>query len=421
MNYNQFCLKVIACSLRKIQNVYEIKTAPFFIYYLRFLFYPLYLLLRYFKICFVVNIANGTGHVIAELDHFLRLKLRKNIDLTKRYVWICKSSELFKVTVKYYKNDFFYAKSSTLLYDLFLPYIIGFHDITLDVGVSRLKWQLSKKMPHYLQPLGQDFYHQLSKEEIMKVWVNYYQLRVETLDDFPLKKTYPISKPLYDFFHGNFKKLALIHIKNSVMNATALATNPATYLTALEWLHLQGYQLVFVGREKMPEIFKQYPIKNYAQSSIASFENDMQLFIKAEISIISGSGISFLADCFDKPYLYINSWQMPMAMFARKCFTVPALVTKPCGTLLKFKEQIDLYLNLEDKGAEIFPHNEYKVRNATNDEIVEGIKELIKFQVNDEPESTLQLKFRSLAPTSCLFYAKSRYSDYFLQKHVDLF
>ena len=65
------------------------------------------------------------------------------------------------------------------------------------------------------------------------------------------------------------KKLALIHVKYHVVNATARPTDPRTYLPAIRWLQEQGYRVVMIGREQMPAEFAALGgVLNYANSPL---------------------------------------------------------------------------------------------------------------------------------------------------------
>lgn len=404
---------------RKSQIYYECRVAPFMAKNLPWLFWPIYKLLKSLNICFVVNIADGVGHIIAELDNFFRKQHLGEIAPNKRYLFIRKSSELSKACVDFYGHKFWWAIANNFIYDLLLPITVRYKDITLDSGLSRLKWQLTDNNEYYLPLPGQTYLHRISKIDGQTRWTDYYKRRLKCSEYFPLKEATFDNSQLTKFLNGNTEKLALIHIRTRVMNATAKLTDPETYLDTLAYLSDLGYQLIFVGREKMPEAFRQYGLINYSESDIASFKNDIQLFNLADIAIIAGSGISFLADCYDKPHLYLNSWHLNRPMFSRNCICVPTLVQKPSGELLKFTEQSELYLSITE-AAEVFPAKHYQARNATPDEILMATQEMISLKENYKERSTLQEQFRQLDNKRMLGYSEVRCSEYFLKKHSGL-
>lgn len=408
-------IKLFKRTLRTGVEFYESRIAPWIAKNARWTYWPLYWICRRHNICFVVNIAGGVGHIICELDYFFRKLKEKEIDTTKRYVWVRKSDPYSKACVDLYRENFWWTTCNYLLYELLLPLTIGYPEITLDSGLSRLKWQLDPNKNFHRPLKGQTYLHQLSKTEGIQLWEKYYELRNKEPSFFPLTEgKFKLALP----FLEKDKKLALIHLKTDANNATALPTDPSTYLPAMQSLIERGYQLIFVGREKMPHIFQSLPIFNYSESIFANFRNDIELFNRSDLVITGGSGISFLADCYGKPYLYLNSWHLPMSMYSPRCIVVPTLVETKKGHLLKFLEQIQLYYDLEDKGAEMFPLKEYVPRNASGEEILNALEELLSLK--DQPTS-LQKQYKELNKNSPLYLAQANCSDSFLQKHRELF
>ena len=396
---------------------YETKTAPFLAKYFFWIFWPIYKIFKVMRFCFVMNIAGGVGHIIEELDYFTRRYHLKKIDNNKRYIWIRFPDEYSDTCIELYGKYFWYAKSSFVIYELLLPILMYYKDITIDSGLSRLKWQLTEDKKYY-QPLAKQTYlHQISKEESFKNHFNYINIRKKTRKFFPLMlPNNHENKELVDFI-GTDKKIALVHIKEYVCNATAETTDPLTYLETLIYLEKLNFQLVFVGREKMPSVFNQFSIINYAQSQIASFENDIKLFNMASIAIICGSGLSYLADCIDLPYLYINSWHVHFCPCSPKCILIPALVLdKKNKKLLTFSHQIDLYNKLKDTGPEIFPYQKYDVKNALSDEILVGVKELLSQK--DIENNILQKRMKE--KHFLLHNMDTNFSNYFLKKYSKL-
>ncbi|HLB52920.1 MAG TPA: TIGR04372 family glycosyltransferase [Chlamydiales bacterium] len=299
---------------------------------------------------------------------------------------------------------------------------MAFPDIIFDAGISRLKWQLPKKRKYKEFDRGASYLHQISKEEGLARMTEYYRKLKRSPEKFPLKETSFADNRLKELVSIDGKKVALIHVKDIVRNAIALPTDPNTYLGALKYLRNSGYCLIFVGREKMPPIFKQYGIVNYAESEIADFYHDLHLFSIAEIALISASGISVLADCMDVPYLYLNSWHLSVPPFSKKSISIPALMKRSSGGWVSFAEQNRIYKTLADVGPENFPHGEYIPRNASEEEILMAVKELeaLKNTQTSPPLTTLQSQFKYLDPASPLFYAESRCCDFFLLQHKAL-
>lgn len=138
--------------LRKVLFFYESRIAPLIAIYFAWIYWPLYRLLKAKNICFVVNIAGGTGHIICELDYFFRRLKQKEVDDKKRYIWIRKSDPFSKTCVQLYGKYFWFAKASYFLYELILPLTIRYKGITCDTGLSGLQWQLDGGKLHQTDP-----------------------------------------------------------------------------------------------------------------------------------------------------------------------------------------------------------------------------------------------------------------------------
>ncbi|MEE8558139.1 MAG: TIGR04372 family glycosyltransferase, partial [Myxococcota bacterium] len=226
---------------------------------------------------------------------------------------------------------------------------------------------------------------------------------------------------LLSFLGGETEQLALIHVKLHVANATAAPSDPGEYRESLEWLRKQGYRLVLVGREPMPEAFEPFDLLNYAESPIATYARDLQLFSRASLAVTAGSGAALIPDCMGVPLLYLDSWHLQMPLFSPRCVMVPALVReRESGEFLCLRDQLNLYKSLADHGDETFPIDRWEPRNASSDEILAGLKELLSLVVQPSPLDELQQEYRRLDPDGLLPLSQSRASRYFLEKHREL-
>jgi putative glycosyltransferase (TIGR04372 family) len=400
---------------------YEIRVAPFMAANMPWMFWPAYRLLRASNICFVLNSSDGTGHIIPELDNFFRMLFLGELDPSKRYVWVRKSNDFTRTCVRFYRHKFWWAIANNLVYDLLLLITVRYRDITLDVGIARSKWQLSPSNEYHPPDDRQTFLHFVSKAEATRQTLDWYTRRLKSAEYFPLADATFENGELIQFLKGNTDRLALVHIKTYVANATAAPTDPETYLEALSYLTDLGYNLVFVGREEMPDVFHRYGIINYSESRIASFSNDIQLFNMAQAAIVGASGIGWLAEVFkDIPYLFLNSWHIGRPLFGRNCIYVPTLVTDPSGSQLSFSDQIELYHSLPDLEHEFFPASRFRARNATSDEILAATQEMIALKNEHRERSALQEGYRRIDEGNLMYLSLARCSEYFLQKHSAL-
>lgn len=405
--------------LRNSLFFWESRVAPWIAVYLGWIYWPLYKVLKYFNVCFVVNVAGGTGHIICEVDFFLRRLHRGEIDLKKRYVWIRKKDYFSFPFVQLYRKYFWYAKASYFLYELTLPLTIRYKDITQDSGLSGLQWQLDTQ-GKYIRPIrGQNYLNLIPLAELNPLWNRYFQLKTETKEYFPLITQEVDWESLAPLVGARSQKRVLIHLKEKKANSTAAVTDPNTYVEALQHLYSEKIQLVFVGREKMPTIFQDFSVINYAESSYTSFRNDIALFQSCYLAIIGGSGIAYLADCYRKPYVYINSWHIATPVHSPLSVVVPTLLQKQTGEYLTFQEQIDLFLTTESDGT-VRDLKTFTPRNASSDEILAAVQELEALISEQTPRSLLQESIHALRKELPLSFSASRFSQQFLKKHHHL-
>jgi putative glycosyltransferase (TIGR04372 family) len=403
------------------QHQYEVWAAPGRAVRLAWVYWPLYKLAKVFRIRFVVNVVPGMGHNTVELDYFLRRLAIGEWPAGTRFALIRQPNDVHHDTVALYGARFWAASKSQWLYNLLLPLTMRYRDITIDCGLSRLKWQLRPDLSRDEPTNGQTFLYQISKEEVSEAWANYYRVRALTRNLSPLAEGIGVDPDLLSFLGNRTEKLALIHIKLHVANATAAPTNPENYVDALRYLQGQGYRLIFVGREPMPSVFRNLGALNYAESPVATYKHDLQIFSLASIAITAGSGIALIPDCMNIPLVYLDSWHIGMPLFSRNCVMVPALVrSRETGRLLTLAEQIKLYRSLPDRGDETFPNDYWEARNATADEIKAAIDEALTIAHAPSPLTDLQEKARSLESEGLFKLSEARISHDFLVRHEDL-
>lgn len=402
-----------------LQYDYDIRVVPQRAQHPGLLAWPLHRILRVWGIVFVVNMVPGMGHNTVELDYFLRL-LRSGRIPSKRYVLLRRPSPFHDDTLVLYRRHFWFASNSVFLSNFLAPVIARYEDLRLNVGLSRLRWQLRNDGSWTPPPAGQSFLYQIDKAENRAEWMRYYKLRRETRTITPLKDELTIEPALLAFLGARADRLALVHVKYHVANATARPTDPQTYLPAIRWLQDQGYKVVMIGREGMPKEFAALGVLDYANSSLACYRFDLELVAHAAIVITAGSGIAMMPDCMDVPLVYLNSWHIGMPMASARCVMVPTMMMgRASGRLLSFAEQCDLYWTLEDKGAEIFPTRNYEPRDATGDEVLEAVKESLAADPDDEL-TPRQNGYRRLTLKDGEALIGARISRYFIDKHAQM-
>jgi putative glycosyltransferase (TIGR04372 family) len=409
-------LKATRDLYKKIFVALETRLLPFVAFQLTFSIWPLYKLCKSLNICFLANIpdSDGVGHIIVETDDFMRRQLLNELDPNKKYILIKKSHWLSKEFIRLYKHKFHFTCCSSFLYYLTLPLIMKYDELSLDCGLSRTKWHpmppsdlvQNKDLPTWPKII--------TKHKNLTEWEDRYRRRVRSSSFAPLKDFKRGDKQL-DQFLAKTDQIALIHLKTNISNSTAQVTDCKTYLPTIEYLLNNKYQIVFCGREKIPELFKQYDILNYAESKVASFSNDIRLFNRAKLAITGGSGIFLIAECLNVDLLYVNYWHLYRLPATRNSVCIPSLVETHSGRMLPFREQWELYKQANDAQSELFPKDLFRGKNASEDEILEGCKELL--HTKNDKLTPLQMEFNRSAD---YYFGEPRVSEYFLQKYKSL-
>jgi putative glycosyltransferase (TIGR04372 family) len=370
------------------------------------------------RVRFVWNVSPTTGHNTQELDYFFRLRLVGSAD--GRAVFLRRPSPIHNDSISLYGKRFWFASNNQVLCDLLFPIVVSTERLRIDCGLARGKRQLKADGTYHILSPDQTYLGEISKEENTVQRHRYYLLRNRTLDDAPLTDGVGCDAELARLLGNDGRKIALLHIKLDAINATAAASDPNAYLPAIRWLLENRYQVVFVGREAYPTQFKEFGVLNYSESTLASYRHDIQLFALAAVAITAGSGISYLADCMNKPYVYLDSWHLAMTNPSPRCVVVPCCVReRKRGRLLTFAEQNVLYFNLPDRGGERFPIDVYEGRNADAGEVLAALCEALSMN-GTEPLSPEQSRYREILPKLMRETVRSRISQFFLDQHSEL-
>lgn len=409
----------MAVLLRTLRRAYETRIAVAIARTFWPLLLPAYLVARLLGIRFVANISDSMGHSFPEYDNFFRRLYLGELPPNRRYVLIKRSNPFARATVRAFRHRFFWACSNELIYYLTLPLIMRFDDIVADAGLSRLKWQLDKQGA-YFPAFGQPCVANVGKSVAAAQWASWYRRRAQSPGFWPIKEFRLPQEAVLELLGGSAERVALVHVKNLVVNATARATDPDTYLPALALLRENGYRLVFVGRESMPDAFRAIGVLNYAESSYATVENDIVLFAMADCAITAGSGICLLADCLNKPYVYANYWHIGFPMPSRLCVAVPTVVKTRDGEWLTFSQQSRLYHESYEPTAEVFPAHSHVAVNATAEEILAATEEMLALMESFRPRSPEQDMLARMPSAGLWEHAACRIGAYFLESHREL-
>jgi putative glycosyltransferase (TIGR04372 family) len=402
--------------LETLQHNYDVRVVPYRAQHPGVLAALMHRVLRASGIVFVA-VLPGMGHNTVELDYFMRLQRSGRIS-SKRYVLLRVAGHFHDDTVALYGRHFWFASNNSFLANLLAPVVARHKDLRLDVSTSRLRWHLQDDGTYQPPPSGQTFFYQITKAENRAAWLRYCDFRQETRTmPPPLKEGLTVGPTLAEFLGGNWERLALVHVKYQVVNATARPTDPATYVPAIGWLQDNGYKVVLIGREKMPAEFAALGVLDYANSPIACYRFDLELTAVAKVAITAGSGVAMMPDCMDVPLVYANSWHLGMPLASERCVIVPTLLMdRALDRMLTIAEQCALYWQAEDKGAEIFFTDRYEPRNASSDEILEAVKEALA----SESATVRQQAYSRIILGDDKASIGSRVSRYFIDRHASL-
>lgn len=381
------------------RNYYEDNsTAKFLARVVAPFFFPVFLYFKFRKYLFLTNGFPGVGHILPETDNYLRKKYLGEIPKNSKYIFLHQDHPIPKEFAKVYGHLFHKCITSYVSYALLTPLLMRYSSLTVDIGVAAIK---------------NHKFHDLSFKDSLNQQRAYYTRKSKSLNFFPLRLEKP--KPTFLNIQSN-KKLCILHIRTHLENASAQPTDPLTLLPTIDFLVENGYQVVLSGRDEIPKILIEKGCINYAQSEFTSFENDLALFNAADLAIVSSAGTFLFADCLNIPLLYINTWHLNLTPFNKKCVYLPTLV-KDSTRYLTLEEQNDIL----EKETYTFPDTQYQARNATEDEILHALHELLELIKNDCKRTSLQEQIRFRFPNKgWASVSESRMSHYFLEKNKAL-
>ena len=387
---------------------------------------------------------DAAGHVVCELDNFLRMRHLGEIDQNCTYVLFANNSMLPRYMSVIYPHLFAIAGTwpppvdpngpiQFVLDDGIAKMARSIHrfrpDLFVDVGVSGLKVVLedAKLRPQAgiiaVSDWGEVFWN-VSNDMDSVIQLNYLRRRWESRDYAPLAQVPTMVPELQEFLGGDISKLAVIHIryKRAMTNAGTL-TDPAVLLPTLGYLRDNGYKIVKTGTEPYPEEFAEYGVINYSESPWRNFANDITLFRAAKFAMINASGIEYLPELMRIPMVDYGRWQMGVLHSSPNMVVIPSMMRrKSNGRLMKFMEQIQYFKYQPEPwirgGGTHFPTADFEERPPQADELLAASIEAIALGENHTPRSELQEEFMRLEP-KILAHCESRVSQFFLERFPD--
>jgi|TARA_B110000259_G_C14001333_1_gene396406 putative glycosyltransferase (TIGR04372 family) len=361
-----------------------------------------------------INVLNnhliGTvGHSAIEINYFFLLKRSKKIK-KKNYILFLDNSQICR-DLKIMFDGKIRIIVNTTLNTIIKKFLQKNSEFGLDIGVSHFLNVEENKIKGFGIGMrdwkegfnrDQDYWH---LKNDYKDYFAYQNLNIdeEKKDELLEKLNINVNK-----------KIALIHIKTKIGNACAKVTDPYTYIKTIEFLIENHFQIIFVGREIMPNIFRKYSIINYANSKFTSWMNDVILTEKSDFFLCFGSGLAQLPSVMNKSCLYVGFWHVFSPISNQRSIFIPSILkNKNNGEFLKFAEQTEYAHKIR---MQHFSSELYEVINPDKDDLLNGTKELLDLYNNKKIDNG-QINFKKkLNLQKC----ESNISKFFLEKYTYL-
>lgn len=383
------------------------------------------------------------GHMITELDNFLRMRHLGEIDRSCNYLAALPKGliQLPEIIAAMYPDVFNLGSGIQIMADDELAVVaqeiqVMRPEMAVDVGVSFAKASITDKKERekarlmHLPGWPRPFYWITCQETIREDALQYYRRRAESPNFSPLADIQKLSPQLRLFLGDSCEKLALIHIRsgNRAQGAATNAgvrTDPLAMMETLAYLRDLGYTVVKVGSEPYPKEWARFPVLNYTNSGLRNYFQDMLLLKAAKFVMINASGFGNLPDILGTPMVHYGGWHLTMPPFSPNCIVVPSLMRqRSSARLLTFMEQIRLVCNLPEywgyNDSMGFPDANYIERSPTSEDLLASAEEAIALGEHSVPRSAEQEAFVDLDRKKLFAHIQSRVSQQFLARFPEL-
>ena len=380
------------------------------------------------------------GHMLSELDNFLRMRHLGEVPGSRPYLGVYKPSivnlpvhlnaafpSIFGRTtgVQLLEDEALFQESLEL--QLVLP------KCSVDVGLSHFKIALPAGCDHREAKLMEGGgprspFWVISQRMLAEANMSWYRRRFESKDFQPWHAVAPLAPELAEFIGGNPSNIALLHaryVNRAGADNAGVAPAAEDLLPTIYHLRERGYTVVKLGVEICPGEWVRAGVVDYSASPHRSFFNDLCLIGVAKLAIYNGTGLCTLSDVLGTPMVSYGHWHLPWMPQSERSVVIPALMrSKETGRVLRFSEQINFYR----QSSELWePGNAINFPNATHAplapsaaDILAGVTEALTLAGNAIPEPTyLQERFHSLERNGYHRYCQGRVSNAFLERYQD--
>lgn len=346
------------------------------------------------------------GHIIPEIDFLI-----KKIDIKKGQKLIVfsnsmKNNLIIKIL---FKNHFRFFFSNNFIFNFIDKVSTNYPRTFIDPSLSCI-------ISHYYDRKN----IRKTTQDMISNFYAYYKKRLICKSVFSKEITY--SDNLDEFFNINHisrdEKIALLHIKESKGNAALEPTNLNNYIPSINYLRENKYKVIFVGREKIPEMFTELNIINYTNYNKISLFNDLELVSRSSFVLSYASGFSNLPDHMNIPNVYMGSWHLLLPLFSKYTFFLPSLLNDEKGNKLKFSRQIQIFHECNHQQLhEIYPNIQFETPNAL------ALLNCVKLATNKKFSNNGKLlnRFKKSFPQTPLEVTNISMDEGFLNKNIERF
>lgn len=384
---------------------------------------------------------DSPGHMIAELDNFLRMRHLGEIDNNCNYLAITHKSVLGLpeiIAETFHKTFNSKSRIQIISNDELNKFASEIHllrpEMVVDVGVSHFKNALASEIDRkkarlmHLAGRPQMLTWIITHEMLANCTLQYFRRRYESRDYCPFADIPDLSPELRQLV-GDNNKIALIHIRSNdrgtgISGNAGTRTDPESFHPTLAYLRDSNFTIVKIGREPYPHEWRRFSVINYSESGLQNYKNDLFLLKSAKFIMIDASGFGVLSDILETPMVYYGVWHLGYPFASPNCVTLPTLMRdKSTGRLLRFGEQLHYFKELpeywERGDCMNFPKDTYEERKPTAAELLASAQEAIALGTNPTPRSPTQERFVDLDRKGFFAHIRSRISQQLLDNLPD--
>lgn len=387
---------------------YHYIVSTFLAKYVYFLAWPAFYILKRYKILISINNLPAVGHFYPEIDYLNRLVRYDTRFDNHKVIYVYPKNRQTHGLGSLISNSRVSVIESGIVNLLIYPLALRYPEIAIDAAQSATC--------HNYHSMGQTQTRLNHQDTFRTRIVPYFKVREQTPTSYPLQTPNALTPSLIELIgRGPY---VVIQVKDTTANATIKPVDPSSYLQAIKHWRDKGLNVIFAGREKMPNIFHTHQVVDYANSNLANSLNDYLLVLNANFVLSSASGFSYIADVLNIPLLSINNWGIS-GYPGMKTFELPTCISI-ANQPISFQEQLlQFYKVGQIRDDEDVPSDFHIIDNSA-DIILESVIELeSKVDKDSFQPTTIEANFRSQFPHDLPGNGLSVVPEAFLTQHTN--